>query len=71
MNLTVKEQFIDSTIVEPFTGKLINVKWINPETYIHLFKNGYEHLFEIIEAEIEKVIEPIEKIIEDNDAVSE
>jgi len=61
MNLKVKEGFIDSNIHQPYTGKIVNIKFnIDPADYEFYYNNGYEHLFDVEEPVNEIEVTPTE-----------
>jgi len=48
MKLKIKEEYLDSFIQNPFTGKIEYVRIIDKDLYKYLYNTGLKHLFEEI-----------------------
>ena len=57
MNLTIKPEYLDSYIKNPFTNKMDYVLLIDPALWESLFNSGYSFIFDINEP----IVEPKEK----------
>lgn len=54
--MKIKEEYLDGSILNPYTNKTEYIRLIQEEMYPYLFKIGFEYLFEIeIETEVEKI----------------
>lgn len=45
--LKIKPQFIDVMMSCPFTGKIINLTFLDKNLYVHYYNKGHEYLFEV------------------------
>lgn len=50
MKLKLKKEYVDTYMSCPFTGKVINLTFLEREMYIHYYYKGYKNLF-IVEGE--------------------
>jgi len=46
MNMILKEQYVGLDMSCPFTGKIINTMFLNPNMYPHWIKRGFGYMFE-------------------------
>ena len=49
MKLKLKTEFVDTYMSCPFTGKIINLTFLEEEMYIHYYYKGHSNLFEVVE----------------------
>lgn len=46
MNLQLKQEFLDTRMTCPFTGKIIDLAFLEKEMYQHYYNIGHHYLFE-------------------------
>lgn len=54
MKLKLKSEYVDVMISCPFTGKIINLTFLDEEMYKYYFDKGHKYLFETIEEKEKK-----------------
>jgi hypothetical protein len=54
MKLKLKPEFIDVFMSCPFTGKIINLTFLEKELYLHYYYKGHTHLFDVIDEKEKK-----------------
>ena len=54
MNLRLKKEYVDTWMTCPFTGKVINLTFLEQEMYKWYYQKGYSYLFEEIEEKTKK-----------------
>jgi len=69
ISMKIKPEHLDTFISCPFTGKMVNTTFIDPEMYPYYYNTSYKHLFQeeidYYKSEIE--IEP--DLFDDDDTV--
>ena len=53
MNLKIKDEYLDCSIVHPASGRTLFVRFdTNPSEYEYFYNHGYQHLFDVVEETI-------------------
>lgn len=71
MKLTIKKEYLDTIMSDPFNGKVKSLRFLPEDMYIHYYNVGYSYYFDIETPVTDKIVAKneikIEKSVKKND----